>query len=65
MAKKDVGRPSLGERVHVGTNIPKELFDRLEAFRVERMAIRASLIERAIEEYLDREAPVKGAKGKS
>ena len=61
-----MGRPSTkGDNpAHIGCYIPRDLYDRLEAFRAERMAIRAALIQRAIEEYLDREAPVKGSKAK-
>jgi metal-responsive CopG/Arc/MetJ family transcriptional regulator len=64
MAK--TGRPSVkGKKpAHIGCIIPRELFDRLEAFRVDRMANRAAIIQRAIEQYLDREAPEKAkAKG--
>jgi hypothetical protein len=59
MAK--MGRPSVkGDKPqHIGCIIPRALFDRLEAFRVERMANRAGIIQRAIEQYLDREAPLK------
>jgi len=66
MAKKGTaGRPSLGDREHVGCMIPRDLYDRLEAFRAESMANRAALIQRAIEEYLDRKAPVKASKAKA
>jgi hypothetical protein len=58
--KKDKGgRPSTkgDDPVHIGCTIPRALFDRLEAFKDERMAQRAAIMQRAIEQFLDREAP--------
>jgi metal-responsive CopG/Arc/MetJ family transcriptional regulator len=48
---------------HVGCEIPQALYDRLEAFRGDNYnPPRAQVIARAIEQFLDREAPVKGGK---
>ena len=43
--------------VHVGCELSKTLYDRLEALR--GLVPRAAIIQKAIEEYLDREAPLK------
>lgn len=50
---------------HIGATVSQELFDRFNAFCKEKMAVKAAVIVRAVEQYLDREAPIKGAKAKS
>jgi len=50
---------------HIGATVSQEFYDRLDSFCKARMAIKAAVIVRAVQEYLDREAPVKGSKAKS
>ena len=62
MAKS--GRPSTkgddGVK-HVGCEISQALYDRLETFRADNYnPPRAQVIAKAIEQFLDREAPQKG-----
>ncbi|MGB8800687.1 MAG: hypothetical protein WCC97_08370 [Candidatus Acidiferrales bacterium] len=67
------GRPKRGEErkptvtetgmVNVGCHLERAVFDRLEAFRADNFNVpRATLIAKAIEQFLDREAPAKGRK---
>jgi hypothetical protein len=49
---------------HVGATVSQELFDRFDAFCEKKMAVKAAGIVLAIEQYLDREAPIKGGRAK-
>jgi hypothetical protein len=50
---------------HIGATVSQEFYDRFDSFCKAKMAVKAAVIVRAVQEYMDREAPTKGTKGKS
>jgi predicted DNA-binding protein len=58
-----MGRPNTKGKTpqHVGSSVTQEFFDRFDAFCKERGMVKAFVVQKAVEEYMDRVALVKKA----